>query len=78
MFLYNKCIKKTFFSKFKIELSKILEMIVFRIHGMSLKNISLVTNASRQCVARLFRKYTTCWQKITMMIKMALLERALS
>ncbi|KCZ74216.1 hypothetical protein H311_04820, partial [Anncaliia algerae PRA109] len=50
-------LKKTFFSKFIIEMTKILDMIAFWIHGMSFKNISLVTNVSRQCVTRFFRKF---------------------
>ncbi|KCZ80470.1 hypothetical protein H312_02146, partial [Anncaliia algerae PRA339] len=50
-------LKKTCFSKFKIEMTKILDMIAFWIHGMSFKNISLVTNVSSQCVTRFFRKF---------------------
>ncbi|KCZ74267.1 hypothetical protein H311_04769, partial [Anncaliia algerae PRA109] len=50
-------LKKPFFSKFKIEMAKILDMIAFWIHGMSFKNISLVTNVNRQCVTRFVRKF---------------------
>ncbi|KCZ78563.1 hypothetical protein H311_00402, partial [Anncaliia algerae PRA109] len=53
--LLQNALNDTLFFNSKLEVSKLIDIIVFWVHGLSLKNISLLSHTSRQCIYRILK-----------------------